>query len=900
MSMRYRLLTLLAMVFIAANTTAQTIVRPQLYVEASQNFIDYYTQGGFQEKLYLATDKPYYSAGDTIYFSCFVVNSIYFSQVTKSRFIYVELIDATGNVVKRIKVMGEGGRFNNAIAISPKITAGRYTLRAYTRWQINFDKDLLASRVIQIGNFIDDAVRTNVSYDFDGTGRVVASVEVTSATFAPLADRQIEYSLRINGRTTQHLTRTDEHGFFRFLFRPTNNSTDCVRINISANGRKLDRILQLPSFEDDFSVSFLPEGGNLVEGIPQIVAFRAVGADGYSTDIEGRIVDKSGNEVCSIATQHNGMGRFILNAKPNEQYTAIVENKSGKRRSYKLPQALSSGCVIYMQVSKERVLMRVTTTKDIPVSRYAAIVQSRGMLSFTIEDLSKVVQIPTSQLRSGVAQVTIVDKESLAVVAERLFFVRGNIATASLTTSVNTFKPRQKIDVNIKTHNSAEALTASDLIVSVTDMGVIKRDENGDNILSYMLLNSDLRGHIEKPTYYFENDDNTRTAHLDLVMLTHGWRRYNTADILTRRYPAKRYSTEEVQSISGSVFGSVGKARNPSVMIYRNGSDYQGIHPLNKSNRFHITGIDSPDTTRYFIQALNREGGSTRVRIKIDPLIYPLSPTLAREIYRKQPFSSIPDEFLNRAKQSYYDDGGTPVIDIEEVVITARRIETYDYSSSLNDFNTVDGDMTRFVSIFDALQRFRDLEIIGTQVRVRSRKNSFTQPIEVKQDSEGMVDIVDNTIEEEDPTPAVYVNGQQMDINSIDAYPMSEVVSVSYLNRAESMSAGVSSEYGAIILQVRDINAQQKYIINSLAEVTVPGYAPQVTFYNPDYSVTSDKSKRDNRTTLAWLPLLKSNEQGEANFSFWSADGDNDYRVIVEGITSQGELLHNEFVLRAK
>ena len=67
--MIHRFFTLLATVLLfATNATAQAVVRPQLYVEASQNFIDYYTQNGFQEKLYLATDKPYYSAGDTIYF----------------------------------------------------------------------------------------------------------------------------------------------------------------------------------------------------------------------------------------------------------------------------------------------------------------------------------------------------------------------------------------------------------------------------------------------------------------------------------------------------------------------------------------------------------------------------------------------------------------------------------------------------------------------------------------------------------------------------------------------------------------------------------------------------------------------------------------------------------------
>ena len=178
-------------------------------------FINYYTTGGVQEKLYLVTDKPFYSAGDTIYFSAFLVNSIYFNRTTDTKFIYVELIDATGNVAERMRVMGSGGRFHNAIILSPKITSGKYTLRAYTKWQTNFDNELLFSRQLEIGNYIDDAILTNIKYEFNGEDKVLAIVEVTNNSSAPVSDNTVEYSLSINGRTTRHMTKTDKDGFFR-------------------------------------------------------------------------------------------------------------------------------------------------------------------------------------------------------------------------------------------------------------------------------------------------------------------------------------------------------------------------------------------------------------------------------------------------------------------------------------------------------------------------------------------------------------------------------------------------------------------------------------------------------------------------------------------------------------
>ncbi|MBQ2027389.1 MAG: hypothetical protein II214_05770, partial [Alistipes sp.] len=772
-------------------------------------FINYYTTGGIQEKLYMVTDKPFYSAGDTIYFSAFLVNSMYFNRTTDSRFLYVELIDATGNVVSRLRVMGTAGRFYNAIPLSTRITAGKYTLRAYTKWQTNFDESLLYTKQIEIGNYIDDAIHTKVTYEFDRMGKVVASVEVTNSHFTPIADNTVEYSLCIDGRTTRHMTTTDINGFFRFSFRPSSNTADCIRMNINANGRKLDRKLQLPTFEDDFSAKFLPEGGNLIAGIDQVIAFSAVGVDGRHVDVTGVVQTKSGTEVCRIESEHNGMGKFTLNAKADETYIATLTSSNGISRSFTIPAAAKSGCVINLTPENDnRLILQILSTSDYPREQLVAIVQSRGIVNYVVEDLAVPLRIPLDKLRSGVAQVSLVNKLTRTVVAQRLFFVRGATASATITPSVKKFSPRERVQVDFAVKNSSGNATKGDFVVSVTDADLLKEDKNADNILSYMLLNSELKGHIENPKYYFEANDAKHNEHLDLVMLTHGWRRYNINSILAGKKPNLRYTFEKEQSISGGVTGILGKTRNPSVMIFRNRKEYLGVHSLNKTNRFLITGVDSPDTTIYILQALNREGSSARVRIKVDPYSYPITPIIAREVFqkKKEETISLTEEYMMRSKQSYFEEGGMPVVDIDAVEIVAKRSVTYDYSSSLNDFNTVSGDMTRFVSIFDALQRFRQLEVEGHNVYVRSNRGAMRSPVTATQESSSAGDNGDDENsggggssvteveidmdDKHDLMPAVYVNGTPMDMGVIDAYPMSEVISVSYLDKFESMAAG--------------------------------------------------------------------------------------------------------------
>jgi hypothetical protein len=600
------------------------------------------------------------------------------------------------------------------------------------------------------------------------------------------------------------------------------------------------------------------------------------------------------------------MGKFVLNAKAGETYIATLSTKEGVTRSFTLPVALTSGCVINMKPDVgNRMLLQIHTSATYPRENLVVVIQSRGIVNYVVEDLSHAIRIPLEKLRSGVAQLSIIDKVSRTVVAQRLFFVRGKVANATITSNVKKFAPREFVQLDVAVKNSGGSAIKGDFVVSVTDADLLKESKNSDNIFSYMLLNSDLKGHIENPKYYFEADDAIHNAHLDLVMLTHGWRRYNINSILAGKKPFITQPFEREQSISGSIKSTIGKTRNTSVMIFRNRKEYLGVHDLNSTNRFHITGVDSQDTTIYILQALNKNGSSDRVRIKVEPQVYPIAPTIAREVFHKKTFSSLTEEYMMRSKQTYFEDGGMPVIDIDAVEIVAKRSETYDYSSSLNEFNTVSGDMSRFVSIFDALQRFRQLEIDGNNVYVRksSKERSPVQDntnADTSSEDNNYSTVEIDMEDKVDLMPAVYINGSQSDMAMIDAYPMTEVISISYLDKFEAMAAGMSSETGAIVLHVKDINAYQKLLINSMTEVVVPGYAAPMEFYAPDYAVKNDKSKKDNRTTIAWVPLLQSNSLGDASISFWTADRQSDYRVVIEGITSEGELLHNELILQSK
>ncbi|MEJ0104628.1 MAG: hypothetical protein WDO19_19595 [Bacteroidota bacterium] len=98
-----------------------------------------------------------------------------------------------------------------------------------------------------------------------------------------------------------------------------------------------------------------------------------------------------------------------------------------------------------------------------------------------------------------------------------------------------------------------DSLQAS-LSISVTDEGIDADSSN--NIISHLLLTSELKGQVYNPAYYFSNDEDSTRRHLDLVMLTHGWRRFKWNDVVQGKFPKISYPRDSsFMSLSGKILG---------------------------------------------------------------------------------------------------------------------------------------------------------------------------------------------------------------------------------------------------------------------------------------------------------------------------------------------------------
>src|SRR5699024_10483443 len=80
--------------------------------------------------------------------------------------------------------------------------------------------------------------------------------------------------------------------------------------------------------------------------------------------------------------------------------------------------------------------------------------------------------------------------------------------------------------------------------VAVTDADRVLQSPDRNNIVSDLLMTTDLKGYVYNPAWYFRKNDSATQHALDLVMLTNGWRRFAWKKILNDKYPEIKFAPE--------------------------------------------------------------------------------------------------------------------------------------------------------------------------------------------------------------------------------------------------------------------------------------------------------------------------------------------------------------------
>ena len=277
------------------------------------------------------------------------------------------------------------------------------------------------------------------------------------------------------------------------------------------------------------NVDFYPEGGNLIRGLINRVAFRVTGKNGENLDVQGKLYGPDKQEITDFSTLHQGMGIFSL-LPENKKYKVAFSYKNNDY-DFELPVALLSGYTMSLNnLVDNALIVGIRKTPDLPASTLGLSVTCRGKPylfdTLRVENGTWEQAIPKRAFPEGVNCITLFNDRG-EILSERLFFVsRPPEVTLTCQQDKERYRPQEKIRLDFSASDRDGQPVETTFSLSVRDAFSSSIIANESNIQNNLLLSSDLKGYIEQPDYYFESDDNVHKQALDLLMMTQGWRRY--------------------------------------------------------------------------------------------------------------------------------------------------------------------------------------------------------------------------------------------------------------------------------------------------------------------------------------------------------------------------------------
>jgi hypothetical protein len=625
---------------------------------------------------------------------------------------------------------------------------------------------------------------------------------------------------------------------------------------------------------DDFDVAFFPEGGEFPSGIHHKIAFKSLNTKGLGENISGVVLNSVNDTLQTFRSEHLGMGAFMFLPKPGGKYYAVCKNDKGFAKRFELPASKDSVLSLNINNIKDRVNISVVHSGEyeIPDELYI-VAHCRGHLLFSLQwnNNQKFITLYKKELPSGIIQILLADAQ-LNPISERLVFVINPKDEANFSFSFDKpqYKTREAVSIQIQLHSDENQLSTGNFSVSVTDDNDLLPDTTV-NILSTLLLTSELKGYIEDPAYYFRNDNKATSYHLDILMMTQGWRKYEPASVLKGDIQYPKGVLELGTTISGSIYGGfllTTPAKEYPVSII---SLQEGIFGRNKSDnkgRFVFNVPELPDSTRFVVQANTPKGGS-RVELLLDSVAYP--PVRFLQPVTSADYNGLFSDYFEKADQKYLQEHGMRTVDLDELVVTAKRRNAgkgkSQYSSSFNTVVTSEkiAEM-RAHSIYDILMRIPGVTVIGKNVSIRNQG-----------------------------TPLLLVDDFEMQMDDLDRFMVEDLDEVEIVKDAQAAIFGSRGHNGAILLTTKrgfdqTLRRMEKFNIKPIMPL---GYQTPIEFYSPKYETQEElkSSIADLRTTIYWNPSIEFID-GKAQFTFYTSDNHaTSYSIITEGISDDGRLI---------
>ncbi|MFY0255129.1 MG2 domain-containing protein [Chitinophaga sp. 30R24] len=647
----------------------------------------------------------------------------------------------------------------------------------------------------------------------------------------------------------------------------------------------------------DFAVQFFPEGGNLIAGQPNTVAFKAIDNNGYPIEVSGTVKNAKGSNA-AVKSVHDGMGSIdITPADGQDAFQAVLKSAKGQSKTFDLPKPVTSGASLKIFNKGSRIFYQAVSANAADTALDDLMIMAQMGQQLVYKANLNVGEgrisgfIPTDQLPSGILQITLFAKSGQPL-SERLAFVRKNDLLQMDVLDADTHKePRAKNAIEIRLPDTIQ----TNVSIAITDADAVPVDKNSNNIVSNFLLTSDIKGFVYNPSWYFKNDSAATLRALDLVMMTNGWRRFSWEKIINHDFPQIRHPYEQGLTVKGIAYLMNGRPMPTGQldMIIKLPIDSSSMFaqaPINAEGIFEISNMLFPDTAYIYYQGNDKVKKGVDVDVKFDPHFFE-RPTQIKIPFPLRVPPAVDNNtlklFLTNASESNKVNHSLndKTVQLKEVNVNAQKVkpeETTDKRYTSGMFSGGDGytfDLTKETPVALNIFQYLQAKVAGLQITG---------------------DMNNPTLSWRGGKPGLYLNEMQADINTLTSISVNDIALIKVFR--PPFMGGFGGANGAIAVYTKkggDNAPKNDPSIRGFKLYKKAGYSIVKQFYSPDYAVKKDiHALPDKRLTLYWNPTVTVDTLTHtARVEFYNNDFTKRYRLVAEGMGEDGSVgrLEQEF-----
>ena len=660
---------------------------------------------------------------------------------------------------------------------------------------------------------------------------------------------------------------------------------------------------------EKLSLRFFPEGGQLVEGITSQVAFKAESKNEGNIQLSGTLYTKEGQEITSFETLHDGMGAFEYT--PSALPAIAKVNFQGKQYEFTLPKALPSGYILKVGNNAGAISVTVSCNAATPQDTLAVFISHQGrphayQLIHCQANKPQQFTVLSRKLPAGVLQISLLNRAGNTLCDRFIFASPRAPLQISPKGLKEIYAPYAPIRCELQLNNAIGEPIPGKLSVSIRDAVRSDYMEYDNNIFTDLLLTSDLKGYIHQPGYYFTESSLRKQKELDILLMVHGWRKYD----MTQQIGISPFTPLQLPESQLVLYGQVKSTilKNKlkdialSVMVKRDAEIITGQTVTDENGHFSIPLEDFEGSMEAVIQT--RKVGKERNKdasILIDRHFSPATRAYGyRELYPEwsniahwqqeaEKFDSLYMDSIRRVDGLYLLD--------EVEIKSKRRSQSTNMATKINE-QSIDA----YYDIRQAVDQLRDNgKVVTTIPEVMEKLNPLFYWDRSNDNctyrQKPICYIMDNKI-----LSSTEVNMMLTEIDGLASIIISkgtggvddEIIQNTKMSNSNDVDVSELDKYSIfylIPLPRHDVLNKHETAALGTRQTVMQGYTPALEYYSPAYI---DKElymdKADKRRTLYWNPTVQTDENGKAVIECYNNQYSTPLIIQAETLSNDGKL----------